>query len=368
MKFTIAAAIALQAASTLSTPALNFQAELNFTGVDAADSYVVFAQTNAPNTFFIDHPNVSVSKISLLGEVICTVFGSEGSSTTLAGDSTADVGPPQPQTDAGVQIHNDTDPINSTTTNVDQGPIDWSAGNSTSNVSSALTFDPTKLYCDSKDLQPAQPAYFGEPELWQCYIPVTLPSRSAFSPTNTLVIQMKFQNKRPVVPATVNLGELMLAVINGTTTLSERIANESNIYMPLSSNSSAPLITPFAYGNTAIYLETSPCYGHIALGPFLESSMEVPRYSDVALWLQAVVQLIVGKASVQLDVGSGQIFWYAGRWEPYPIDYRLRRHLGLFNVQTVSTGFSPLSRVFGYQYKCDLGGGGGEGDGTVQTS
>ena len=44
-----------------------------------------------------DHPNTSVTKITLAGGASCTIYGAQGSVTTVVGANYAYVGPPQPQ-------------------------------------------------------------------------------------------------------------------------------------------------------------------------------------------------------------------------------------------------------------------------------
>jgi len=99
--FTIFAALPFLAALVHAAPtpatvqARQFQAQITFIGAAGA-SFSMSVPTDGSG-FTISNP-LSISKISSEGGASCTFFGIDGSSTTVVGANTVDVGPPQTQT------------------------------------------------------------------------------------------------------------------------------------------------------------------------------------------------------------------------------------------------------------------------------
>ncbi|KAK4691685.1 hypothetical protein P7C71_g5365, partial [Lecanoromycetidae sp. Uapishka_2] len=94
-------ALALLATQTYSAPTLSplnarqFEAQITFIGAGDA-SFTQSVPTAPGSTFTIDN-DLSVSRISSAGGASCTFFGVDGSTTTVVGANTVDVGPPQTQ-------------------------------------------------------------------------------------------------------------------------------------------------------------------------------------------------------------------------------------------------------------------------------
>lgn len=84
----------LHAAPTFNTR--QFQAQLTLQGAPPSAAFYTLSVPTDNSVFTISNP-LSISHIVLAGGASCTLFGSEGSSTTVVGANTVDVGPPQPQ-------------------------------------------------------------------------------------------------------------------------------------------------------------------------------------------------------------------------------------------------------------------------------
>ncbi|KAL6716791.1 hypothetical protein ACLMJK_004703 [Lecanora helva] len=101
--FTVAALATLMAAVTQAAPAAStpkearvFYASLTFTGAGPNPPSYSLSEPADSSEFLIDNP-LSVSHISSVGGAICTITGLDGSTTTIVGEQTVDVGPPQTQ-------------------------------------------------------------------------------------------------------------------------------------------------------------------------------------------------------------------------------------------------------------------------------
>ncbi|KAL8962896.1 MAG: hypothetical protein Q9193_000773 [Seirophora villosa] len=98
--FTISAALALLTSLVSAAPATTphearqFQAQITFIG--AADGVFYQSVPTDGSVFSISNP-LSVSMIRSAGGATCTFNGIDGSSTTVVGAQTVDVGPPQTQ-------------------------------------------------------------------------------------------------------------------------------------------------------------------------------------------------------------------------------------------------------------------------------
>ncbi|MCJ1426837.1 hypothetical protein MMC29_004740 [Sticta canariensis] len=99
--FTISAAVALLAAFAQAAPApVEIDARgsyvtLKFEGATPSAYYTRTVPVNE-RTFTIDDP-LSVSHIKSSGGATCTIYGKDGSVTTVSGTQEVDVGPPQTQ-------------------------------------------------------------------------------------------------------------------------------------------------------------------------------------------------------------------------------------------------------------------------------
>ncbi|MCJ1465147.1 hypothetical protein MMC07_003763 [Pseudocyphellaria aurata] len=101
--FTISALVAILAAFAQAAPtpdpaqvdARQFRAQLTFEGATPDAFYNLSVPTDG-SVFTINNPLI-ISHIKSEGGATCTISGTEGSSTTLVGATTVDVGPPQPQ-------------------------------------------------------------------------------------------------------------------------------------------------------------------------------------------------------------------------------------------------------------------------------
>ncbi|MCJ1456513.1 hypothetical protein MMC28_006874 [Mycoblastus sanguinarius] len=100
--FTISAALALLAALGQAAPAPSqakgrqFEVQLTFTGAGPNPPIFTLAEPADGSIFEVDNA-LSVSTITSAGGAVCTIYGADGSATTIVGSQTVNVGPPQTQ-------------------------------------------------------------------------------------------------------------------------------------------------------------------------------------------------------------------------------------------------------------------------------
>ncbi|KAF6230585.1 hypothetical protein HO173_011122 [Letharia columbiana] len=88
--------LASQLHAAPSSSARQFQAQLTFQGAPPAAAFFTLSVPTDGSVFEISNV-LSVSHISSAGGASCTLFGIDGSTTTVVGADTVDVGPPQTQ-------------------------------------------------------------------------------------------------------------------------------------------------------------------------------------------------------------------------------------------------------------------------------